>query len=406
MTVSLNNDAPPNQLRVITGAQALATRNFDSLKGKRIGLITNHTAKVGDQQLSWLLARLTDVKLGAIFVPEHGLSGTVEAGKSVTNGIDKVTGVPIFSLFGTNLRPKLETLHNLDALVFDIQDIGVRFYTYISTMGLAMQAAAEAKIPFIVLDRPNPLGGDYVAGFVLRPDQRSFVGQYEIPLVHGLTVGELAKLIKGEHLLPGLEQLKLDVVKMNGWQRRMRWPDTGLEWIPTSPNIVDFETALVYPGAGFFEATVASEGRGTLTPFKVVGAPWADGEQLSNWLNSADLPGVRFESVSFVPHSIQGMADHPRLSGQNVHGIRIIVTDIKQFLPVETGVYMLQAFKRQANLKNSERLISDERFFNKLAGNQDLSNFINKKRPASEIISMWQAEVDKFDTVRRRYFLY
>ena len=190
-----------------------------------------------------------------------------EAGAKVRDGVDAKTGVAVFSLYGASRKPTSRMLRDVDVLVFDIQDIGVRFYTYISTMGLAMQAAAAARIPFVVLDRPNPLGGEYVSGFVLEPALRSFVGQYPIPIVHGLTVGELARMIQGEKWLEGLDGLQLSVVAMQGWQRSMRWPQTQHAWVATSPNIPTFESALVYPGIGIVGETDVNEGRGTSTPF-------------------------------------------------------------------------------------------------------------------------------------------
>ena len=231
--------------------------------------------------------------LTALFVPEHGGKGDKEAGETVASRLDKRTSIPTYSLYGATRKPTKQMLRNVDVLVFDMQDIGVRFYTFISTMGLAMQAAAEAGIPFVILDRPNPLGGQYVSGFVTEQPQISFIGQYQIPAVHGLTVAELARLIKGQRLLPGLENLHLEVIAMKGWARWMRWPDTKLPWQKTSPNIVDFETALVYAGIGLFEATSVSDGRGTPTPFTHLGAPWVDGKELASTLNSLGLPGVK-----------------------------------------------------------------------------------------------------------------
>ncbi len=398
--------ALPVAAEVTTGAQILASRDFDILKGKRVGLVTNHTGMVGDQHLADLLGRGNNTKLGAIFVPEHGFRGRAEAGASIENSINKVTRVPIFSLFGSTLKPTPEMLRTLDVIVFDIQDLGVRFYTYISTMGLAMQAAAAARIPFVVLDRPNPLGGEYVSGYVLEAKERSFIGQYEIPIAHGLTVGDLARMIRGEQLISGVEQLNLTVLPMNGWQRWMRWPDTKLNWVRTSPNIVSFETAVVYPGAGFFEATSASEGRGTLTPFTVLGAPWVNGSQLAERLNAENLPGVLFEPTSFVPLRIEGMASNPRFIGQTVQGIRIVVTDFKNFLPVETGIHLLQAFQHEAEMQNAGEFVTNAAFFNKLAGSPRLYESLNKHATTQEIIDAWQRDVTKYKTARLPYLLY
>jgi uncharacterized protein YbbC (DUF1343 family) len=261
---------------VRVGAEVLAASEFARLAGKRVGLVTNQTGRVHDEHLADLLARSPGTKLAVIFAPEHGFRGAAEAGATVKDGVDARTGVPVRSLYGALKKPTPAMLRNVDILVFDIQDVGARFYTYISTMGLAMQAAAAARLPFLVLDRPNPLGGEYVSGFALEPSLASFVGRYPIPIVHGLTVGELARMIAGESWLDGLGGLALDVVAVEGWQRSMRWPQTGRAWVATSPNIPTFDSALAYPGIGVVGELAVNEGRGTPTPFCLFGAPWLD----------------------------------------------------------------------------------------------------------------------------------
>ena len=261
---------------IITGAERLAAAAFAPLDRRRVGLITNQTGRVGADHVADLLSSARGPRLAAIFAPEHGFRGTAEAGAAVQDGRDRRTGVPVLSLYGATRKPTEAMLRDIDVLVFDIQDVGVRFYTYISTMGLAMQAAAARRIPFLVLDRPNPLGGEDVSGFVLEPALTSFVGQYPMPIVHGMTVGEIARMIKGERWLDGLDGLDLTVIEMEGWKRAMRWPATGLAWIPTSPNVPTFETALVYPGMGLVGEVLVNEGRGTPTPFLQFGAPWLD----------------------------------------------------------------------------------------------------------------------------------
>ncbi|MEX1054819.1 MAG: DUF1343 domain-containing protein, partial [Rhodothermales bacterium] len=322
-------------MRVRTGADVLAERGFDVLQGQRVGLVVNHTAMVDSVHLIDLVHEAEGVDLSVLFGPEHGIRGTADAGAKIEHGRDPETNAPIYSLYGETRKPTPAMLNDVDVLVFDIQDIGARFYTYISTMGLAMQAAAENDVAFLVLDRPNPLGGELVSGFLLESEYTSFVGQFNIPMVHGLTVGELARMIKGEALMDGLEDLRLDVVPMEGWNRAMQWPETGLPWISPSPNIPDFETALIYPGAVLFEATSASEGRGTRAPFKQIGAPWADGPALARDLNQQSLPGVRFEAVDFTPASIEGMAANPKLEDTELQGIGYVITDSKTFRPVE-----------------------------------------------------------------------
>ena len=303
--------------RVKTGAEVLIARGLEPLRRKRVGLITNQTGTVGSEHLVDILARSKDIRLVAIFAPEHGFRGEVEAGRTVKDGVDPKTGIRVFSIYGKTRKPTREMLRGIDVLVFDIQDVGVRFYTYISTMGLAMQAAAEQGVAFLVLDRPNPLGGEYVAGFTMEPAHQTFVGQFAIPMVHGLSVGELARLIKGTGLMGDLGKLKLDVVAMEGWRRSMRWPDTGLAWQKTSPNVPGFETALVYPGIGLFEAADASEGVGTTTPFLLAGTTWANGAAIAKALNAAGLPGVTFEAAQFTPATIKGMVSSRVSRGAN-----------------------------------------------------------------------------------------
>jgi len=389
---------------VKTGAQVLVEQGFEALAGKRVGLIVNHTTRVGDTHLIDLVHEAPNVTLAALFGPEHGLRGTAEDGVQVADGRDDRTGAPIYSLYGRTRKPTPEMLRGVEVLVFDIQDVGARFYTFISTMGLAMQAAAEAGIPFVVLDRPNPLGGVYMAGFVLEPEHTSFVGQYPIPVAHGLTVGELARMIQGEGLLPGLEALQLDVIAMEGWERAMQWPETGLPWINTSPNIPGFETALVYPGACFFEATSASEGRGTETPFTWLGAPWADGPALADTLNAHGLPGVRFEAARFTPRPIEGMDTNPKHEGQALQGIRYVVTDRQVFQPVEAGIHVLYAFYRQA--PDAAAFLARPEGLARLAGTTRLAAMLTQGTGPEAVIAAWQDDVVSFRQRRAPYLLY
>ena len=391
---------------VQTGAQVLAAEDFRRLRGKRVGLIVNHTALVDSVHLIDAVHAAADVEVGALFGPEHGLRGEDEAGETVEDGRDVRTGAPVYSLYGATRKPTPEMLRGLDALVFDIQDVGARFYTYVSTMGLAMQAAAEAGIPFIVLDRPNPLGGRYASGFVLEPEHASFVGAYPVPVAHGLTVGELARMIVGEEMLDGLEDLQLDVVPMEGWTRATLWPETGLPWIPPSPNIPDWETAFVYAGACFFEAASASEGRGTRQPFKLLGAPWADADALADTLNAHGLPGVRFEPTSFTPESIEGMASNPKLEGEALQGVRYVVGDAAAFRPVEAGIHVLHAFHAQAEKLGVPDFIARPDWLTTLAGTERLGELLQAGASPEAIIAAWEDEVAAFEEQRAPYLLY
>jgi uncharacterized protein YbbC (DUF1343 family) len=391
---------------VVVGAEVLHANGFAALAGKRVGLIANQTSLASGSHLADLLKAAPGVRLAALFAPEHGLRGGVEAGASVGHAVDEKTGVRVWSLYGRSRKPTPAMLRDIDVLMFDVQDIGARFYTYISTLGLAMQAAAAANIPFMVLDRPNPLGGDYVTGFVLEGSLRSFVGQYPIPIVHGLTVGEIARMIKGEGWLDGLERLDLEVVKMENWQRGMRWPETQLTWVPTSPNIPSFQSALLYPGIGLVGETTVNEGRGTATPFAIFGAPWLKAPSLIARLERAPLAGVRFEALTYGPVSIPGVAQHPRFVGQSISGVRLIVTDAARVEPLEIGVHVLAAISAQARAAGVRRLVANVGMFHALAGTKRLYRMLLDGADASAIVAAWRDEVEAFKALRVKYLLY
>jgi uncharacterized protein YbbC (DUF1343 family) len=389
---------------VVTGAAALARNRFSDLMGRRVGLITNQTGRVGADHLADLMVA-AGVRLTAIFAPEHGFRGVVEAGAKVADGRDAKTGVPIISLYGAAKAPTQATLANVDVLVFDIQDIGVRFYTYISTMGLAMQAAARRGIPFIVLDRPNPLGGSDVSGFVLEPRHKSFVGQYPIPIVHGLTVGELADMTKGERWLDGLDTLDLRVVPVAGWTRGQRFPATGLPWVVTSPNIPTFASALVYPGIGVVGETLVNEGRGTPAPFEQFGAPWLDAADLAGRLNDRGLPGVRFSAVRYVPRSIANVAANPRFRDETVNGVRLQVTELTTFRPLETGMHALAELVRAARNRGIA-VLPGNAMFTAIAGTTRLAAMLEQAASGGELIVAWRKEVAAFEVRRKPYLRY
>lgn len=398
-----HSEAGATRSNVQTGADVLAANDLERLQGKRVGLIVNQTSRTDASHLIDVVHRAPEVDLTALFAPEHGLEGRADAGATIDDSRDPKTGVRVYSLYGSSRQPPPAALDSLDVLVFDIQDIGARFYTYISTMGHAMQAAARQNVPFLVLDRPNPLGGDHVAGFVLNPAHRSFVGEYPIPIRHGMTVGELARMIRGEGWMEDMENLTLEVVRAEGWSRSDQWPATDLPWVPPSPNIPTFETALVYPGAVFFEATAASEGRGTPNPFLLVGAPWADAQALADTLNARRLPGVRFEPATFTPASRPG-ATAPKLEGKQLSGIRHVVTDLSAYRSVATGVHVLHAFYHQAPSKRS--FLSRPDWLVKLAGTERLLEMLREGERPPAIIETWQSEVESFRTLREPYLLY
>jgi uncharacterized protein YbbC (DUF1343 family) len=330
--------------QVQTGLDVLINEKLEIIKGKKIGLVTNHTGvdRSGKPNFE-ILMKLSDVDLKAIFAPEHGFYGNVSRGQIVDDqGQD---GLPvIYSLYGKTQKPTLEMFDSLDLIIYDIQDVGARFYTYISTMGLVMEAAGEAKIPIIILDRPNPLGGKNSDGPIMLQQYTSFVGMYPIPIKYGLTPGELATMIIGEKWIGTIPELT--VVEMEGWKRNMLFFDTGLPWVQPSPNIPDIETAIRYPGLCLVEGTNVSEGRGTYHPFKYIGAPWINAQQLTVIMNNLNLTGVIFESVSFTPVSIPGRSENPKYKNKECFGVHVIITDKLKYRPVQTGVQLIRTIKK------------------------------------------------------------
>jgi uncharacterized protein YbbC (DUF1343 family) len=380
------------------GIEVLLKEKKYLIKGKRVGLITNPTGV--DQGLNSvvdLLYKDPDVQLVALYGPEHGVRGSAQAGEYVPFYIDEKTGLPVYSLYGPTKKPTSEMLKGVDVLLFDIQDVGTRFYTYIYTMAYAMEAAKENNIPFIVLDRPNPLGGTKVEGPVLDPKYSSFVGMYPIPLRHGMTVGELALLFNKEFGIGA----DVTVVKMKGWKRSMYYDDTGLQWVLPSPNMPTLDTALVYPGAALFEGTNVSEGRGTTKPFELIGAPFIDSIKLAEKLNALHLPGVIFRPASFTP-------TFSKYSGKLTHGVQIHVTDRDAFKPVETGLAIVKTIH---DLYPDQFAFSSENsqgisYFDQLIGNGWVRQAIEEGMTVKEMKEKWEADLQKFKNIRSQYLLY
>jgi uncharacterized protein YbbC (DUF1343 family) len=395
---------PEQGIPVRVGAGVLADEGFRWLHGRRVGLITNSAAQVDGERTLDLLARSEGVDLVAVFAPEHGIESNQPAGANVadTSVASDDGELVVHSLYGSKRAPTQDLLAGIDVLVFDLQDVGVRAYTYLATMGLAMEAAAEAQIPFVVLDRPNPLGGEYLAGFVRDPGLDSFVSAYPIPSVHGLTAGELALAIKGEGWVAGLDDLQLEVVAMQGWHRGLIWPDTGLAWAAPSPNLPDNQASAVYPGTVLFEATSLSVGRGTPEPFTLIGAPWLDGEQLAGELNARSLPGVRIEPTTFTPEPSPAAPD-PAYADQALNGIRIVVTDPSTLAPVELGVHLLEAIVAQSS---TEAVVAQPDLLDLLAGSVRMRQGLEAGLGAEAIIASWDEEVTAYAAWRRSYLLY
>jgi uncharacterized protein YbbC (DUF1343 family) len=388
---------------VQTGADVLVSSGFASLAGKRVGLIANQTSVQAGSHLVDLFQSAPEVELTAIFAPEHGFQGRVEAGQKVQS--DSSQRIPVFSLYGETRSPSAEMLENIDVLVFDIQDVGARFYTYISTMGYAMQAAAQNDIEFVVLDRPNPLGGNLVEGLIREEDASSFVSLFPIPAVHGLTVAELARMIKGEQMLSGLESLKLTTIRMDGWERDMQWPDTNLPWIPTSPNIPNFLSALIYPGTCLLEATNINEGRGTDKPFMVFGSPDMDPVAIVSQLNNSRLPGVRFDTLTYTPISIPGVAASPRHMDTELIGVEIKITNRAILNPHATGVHILTAIRDHSHNNDFVETVNS-RWLKLLSGSDSILNGLASDFNADQITAAWEDDVDTFRALREQYLLY
>lgn len=398
------DDVAPERASVRIGAQVLVDSQFAAVANLRLGLIVNQTSMVAGEHLIDHVADHPDVELAAIFAPEHGVRGSADAGELVGDTVDVETGVPIFSLYSSARRPTTEMLADVDVLVYDLQDVGTRFYTYISTMGLAMEAANEAGIPFVVLDRPNPLGGEAVTGFSRTSSQSSFVGLYPIPAVYGLTSGELALAIVGEGWLDGTDGLDLQVVEMEGWTRSQRWHDTGIDWIAPSPGLPTADAALVYPGTVLFETTILSYGKGTTEPFTTIGAPWVDGPEVAASLNALDLPGVRFESIVFTPDP--AIVPNPRFPDEELGGVRYLVTDRDAFDSMVVGAHVLVTFQRHAEQQGIGSIIDRSEMFDLLAGTTELRRMLDAGASAGELIAAWQLDAEAFESLRVPYLLY
>jgi len=380
--------------RVRLGIEVLLSDSLHLVRGRRVGLITNHTGKDGAGRTDIdLLFEQPDVDLVALFAPEHGIRGTAEAGVSISAEVDGPTGLPIHSLYGDTYSPTPEMLVGLEVLLFDIQHVGARYYTYVSTMALAMQAAGRAGIPFVVLDRPNPIRGDVVQGDVLDPAFATFVGLYPVPMRHGMTGAELARLYVGEF---GID-VELHVAPMDGWSRDMTFADTGLPWDPPSLNMPSQESALAYPGTCLFEGTSLSVGRGTERAFQWVGAPWIDGEALASALNAYGIEGVRFEAASFTPAS----PGDGKFDGQLVHGVRLVEL-ASDFDAPRAAVAMLVEARRASGARWGW-LVSH---FDRLAGTDRLREGLDAGLGVEELTAVWPGELAAFERLRAPYLLY
>ena len=368
----------------------------DVFEGRRLGIIANHTAYDRDGKFIVDVFRsMAGVKVTALFSPEHGLWGTAPDAVKIDHQTHPVYNLPIYSLYGKTQKPTSDMLRNIDVLIFDIQDIGARFYTYIYTMSLAMEAASENGKTFVVLDRPNPINGKSVQGNILEPALASFVGLYPIPVRHGMTAGELAKMFNGQGWLAGHVKAELIVIPMEGWRRRMWYDRTGLRFIKPSPNMPDLETAAVYPGLCLLEGTNISEARGTAMPFRQFGAPWIDSKLLAERLNALNLSAMCFEPVRFTPTS-------SKYRGRECHGVRIIVTDKDRLTPYSSGVRIVNEICRMY----PDQFEWKAAHFDRLCGTSKIRNAITSHSSLDVLQNKWQAELESFLKIRAGYFIY
>lgn len=384
-----------------TGLEVLKASNFKILEGKRVGLITNPTGFDNNLKSTIdVLHEAKNVKLVALFGPEHGVRGDVHAGDKVENMTDAKTGLPVFSLYGKTRKATPEMLKDIDVLVYDIQDIGSRSFTYISTMGLAMEAAAENNIEFVVLDRPNPLGGEKVEGNLTEDGFISFVSQFKIPYIYGLTCGELAVMLNEENMLG--KKCKLSVVVMEGWKRCMTFDETGLQWVPSSPHIPQPISAIAYPISGILgELGYMSIGVGYTIPFQMFAAEWVEAEKLAERLNSYELPGLIFRPMHLKPFYSVGV-------GKNLQGVQVHVMEYKKAALSDVQFWVMQAV---AELWPEKAVFANAgegryRMFDQVSGSDQIRLRFSKRHKFEDIKEYWYKDVESFRKLSQKYYLY
>jgi uncharacterized protein YbbC (DUF1343 family) len=374
--------------RVLNGIDVLREQGFEPLAGKRVGLITNNTGLATDGTTTIdLLHNSKSCKLVSIFTPEHGLTGTMDS--KVRSSVEEKTSVPIYSLYGDAMRPTAEMLKDVDVLVFDIQDIGARFYTYITTMGYCMEEASKAKIPFYVLDRPNPIGGVRVEGPMLDPDKTSFTGFMPLPVRHGMTVGEIARYFNAEKKIG----VQLHVIPMKGWSRSYYFWDTGQLWVNPSPNIRTMMAAILYPGVCLLESANVSVGRGTNTPFEILGAPWIDPLRLASELEAARIPGVRAVPVFFTP-------DADIYQGKRCGGVSLTVTDAEKLNSVLLGLSLISILHRLYNGEFQMNKVIE------LLGNAEAMKNLHERKSPAEVLRLGNSRMREFLAKRQKALIY
>jgi uncharacterized protein YbbC (DUF1343 family) len=389
--------------QVKTGLDVLLSEDFAPLKGKRVGLITNPTG-VDHNLVSTidLLYKAPGVRLVALYGPEHGVRGDYAAGDRVSSSVDLRTGLPVYSIYGNTRKPTPEMLKGIDVLVYDIQDIGSRSYTFISSLGLAMEAAAENNIEFVVLDRPNPLGGLKMEGCLVEPGFVSFVSQFPIPYVHGLTVGELAMYLNGEGLLANHIKCKLTVISMKGWKRSMYFEKTGLQWVPSSPHIPYANSPYFYPVSGILgELGVINEGVGYTLPFQLFGAGWINADSLADNLNHLKLPGLIFRPIHYKPF-------YGKEKDSAINGVQVHIADFEKAPLSLVQFYVLQECHKLWPAKNVFEMCNKSRIsmFDKVCGTDKIRKEFSKDFEVQSIETLWRQDITPFKEKARKYFLY
>ena len=394
--------------KVKTGIEVLRSRGFEGLAGKRVGLVTNPSGV--DSHLNTtidILFEAPEVNLVALYGPEHGVRGNAYAGDKVADSRDSKTGLPVYSLYGATRKPTPQMLEGIDVMVYDIQDVGVRSYTFISTLGLVMEACAEKGIEVVVLDRPNPLGGNKIEGCYVEQPFNSFVSQYKIPYIYGLTVGELAVLVNDEGLNRGQKgnqppaKCKLTIVPMEGWTRDMLYEDTGLPWVLPSPNIPFKDSPMYYAASGVCGELYGfmNIGIGYTLPFQLFGALWLDPEKLKARLESYDLPGISFRTIWYKPY-------FGSLAGKHVKGLQFFFTDYEKARVTETQFYVMQAVAQLYPDKRAFEVVSGVGLFDKVCGTDYVRKEFGKRYKVADIQEYWRKDEESFRALSQKYHIY
>lgn len=370
----------------------------EELKDKRLGLVINHTALLPDGTPLAEALLQKGIRVQAIFSPEHGFKGTREGGTNIED--DRWNRLKIFSLYGSTRRPTVEQMQEIDAFVYDIQDVGTRFYTYITTLKYILEAAAPAGLPVYVLDRPNPCGGDIVEGPILRAEFESYIGALPIPVRYGLTVGELALMMKGEGWVP--PEVDLHVIKMEGWKRHVYWENTGLTWIPTSPNIPTARTALVYPGTGLLGGIILNQGLGTQEPFLLMGSPWMSPLKVLQSLPKEAQQGLKLEIVEYTPHAIPGKTSSPPYKDRLCQGLRIHITDSSRLHVVHFTLALIHTLK---NLY-PDKIYQESQSLSLMFGTGELTRYLRGELSYAQLLDEMHEDEELFRERRKPYLLY